>query len=77
MDNITIIDIPWEDVLFKKVLSRLTLQDLFNLRSTSNSFRYLVNSYLVCIQTINLARYKSFNNIAFKVVLKNCCEVLY
>lgn len=68
MDNaITIINIPWEDVLFKKVLPYLTIRDLFNLRSTSNIFTCLVNSYLVFIQSINLVRHKNFNNVAFQV----------
>ncbi|KAK7506732.1 hypothetical protein BaRGS_00002207 [Batillaria attramentaria] len=73
--TVTLLDIPWEQVLCRHVLPSLSLQTLFRLRSVSRQFRDLVDvhfSLLFTISTVSCA--DTFSSRAFGVLSgRNFC----
>ena len=54
-DGPTFMDmLPWEDVLYKYVLPRLTLPELFGLRCCSRQANTCVDQYFTCCRCLNL-----------------------
>jgi len=62
--------VSWTDVLFPSLLPRLSLEDLFRLRSVSSRFRQLVDEYFAQTQSIQLTSKSAsrINALAFKVM---------
>uniref|UniRef100_A0A1A9WKN1 F-box/LRR-repeat protein 15-like leucin rich repeat domain-containing protein n=1 Tax=Glossina brevipalpis TaxID=37001 RepID=A0A1A9WKN1_9MUSC len=73
---ITIFDLCWDDILIPKVLSHLSLKELFTLRTCSQSAKRLVEAALARRKEINLSGNNSHMiNLAFSV-LSTCCKHL-
>uniref|UniRef100_A0A1B0FAW6 F-box/LRR-repeat protein 15-like leucin rich repeat domain-containing protein n=1 Tax=Glossina morsitans morsitans TaxID=37546 RepID=A0A1B0FAW6_GLOMM len=73
---VTIFDLCWEDILIPKVLSLLSLKELFTFRTCSRSAKRLVEAALERCKEVNLSGNNSTTiNLAFSV-LSTCCKHL-
>ncbi|KAJ1526345.1 hypothetical protein ONE63_009494 [Megalurothrips usitatus] len=64
-----LLDLNWEDVLHRHILSHLSLADLFKLRAVSTGCRDLVHSYFSNLLVLNVSKYaEQLTQEAFKVV---------
>ena len=66
-----LLQVSWEDVLFKSVLPHLSLADLFRMRAVSRDFKALVDAYFRQSRKIALkgSTPAKLNALAFKVGL--------
>lgn len=70
---ITFFDLSWEDVIIPKILSCLSLKELFTLRCCSDTAKRLVESGLEKITEIDFAGNNSKHvDFAFKVLGEHC-----
>ncbi|KAI9583918.1 F-box/LRR-repeat protein 15 isoform X1 [Glossina fuscipes] len=73
---VTIFDLCWEDILIPKVLSLLTLKELFTFRTCSRSAKRLAEAALERRKEVNLSGNNSNTiDLAFSV-LNTCCKHL-
>ncbi|XP_073825264.1 F-box and leucine rich repeat protein jetlag isoform X2 [Musca autumnalis] len=75
VDNcpVTFFDLSWEDVIIPKILSKLTLKELFTLRCCSQTTKRLVECALEKLIEIDFAGNNSANiDLTFKVLGENC-----
>ncbi|XP_013103015.1 F-box/LRR-repeat protein 15 [Stomoxys calcitrans] len=72
--NLTFIDLlSWEDIIIPKILSTLTLKDLFTLRCCSHSAKRLAEGALEKLLEIDFAGNNSSNvHLTFKVLGEHC-----
>lgn len=74
--NLTIFHIPWEDILFQKVIPLLSLKDLFNLRCCSKISKELVDMSFQNLEEICFSGNNTKNiHLAFKVLANNCIKL--
>lgn len=66
-----ILDLPWEDILIKFILSHLSYKELFGLRLVNSSFRELVAVYWSLQTKLDLSQV-NVDLTAFKVLVENC-----
>ncbi len=76
--------IPWEDVLFRYVLTCLPLTDLFRLRATCRLAHECVSQFFTCCRYVNTNRYNNTwvhllpscvkNNVRFCRKLSICAQ---
>lgn len=67
--DVSIFDIPWQEVLCRHVLSHLNLPTLFSLRLVSQKFCSLVDLHFSLVFTINTSTYADcFSSAAFTVL---------
>lgn len=75
-NKLCLIDLPWEDIICRKILPDLHLKDLFNLRSTASTYKTLVDLHLVKLKQVDLERNK-INNVGLQVCIiktNNSCS---
>lgn len=73
MDILSIFDLSWEDVIIPRILSYLSLKDLFNLRCCSQMSKRLVEAALETLIEINLSGNCSRNvELTFSVLGEHC-----
>ncbi|XP_005176476.1 F-box/LRR-repeat protein 15 isoform X1 [Musca domestica] len=71
--HITFFDLSWEDVIIPKILSNLTLKELFTFRCCSQTTKRLVELALEKLGEIDFAGNNSVNiDHTFKVLGENC-----
>jgi len=64
----SLLDLSWEDVLHRHILSKLSFGDLFRLRAVSRDYHALVDDYFYHMHTLDLTPYPSaFSRQAFQV----------
>ncbi|GFY39703.1 hypothetical protein TNIN_277081 [Trichonephila inaurata madagascariensis] len=82
-----LLKIPWVDVLFCHVFSKLSPQDLFNLRAVNKEIKFLVSEYFKVNRVLNFSSVtRSATLKAFQIITKdahnlriidlNCCKWL-
>lgn len=73
--RVTLLDIPWEQVLCRHVLPHLSFQELFRLRSVSRQFCELIDVHFSLLFTITTAKYSdTFSATAFSILSgRNFC----
>ncbi|XP_015585994.1 F-box/LRR-repeat protein 15 isoform X2 [Cephus cinctus] len=71
-----LLDLPWNDVVYTQIFSRLDLQDLVRLRCLSTEFEVLVDNYIATWETLDLSRWHvSFEPSAFEVLVTTCMSL--
>ncbi|KAK3089965.1 hypothetical protein FSP39_008052, partial [Pinctada imbricata] len=55
-EELTFLDLPWEDVIFRYILPCLPLQTQFQLRRVSLGFRDLMTAYFSTAKSVNITR---------------------
>ncbi|XP_013780499.1 F-box/LRR-repeat protein 15-like [Limulus polyphemus] len=71
-DSITLLNIPWNDVLFVYLIPNLSWADLFRLRRVSSEFKTLVCEYLKVCRKVDISFYNSyFSSDAFKIIIND------
>lgn len=63
----TLLDVPWEDVVYSEIFSHLSLADLFSLHETSPQYAELVDLYLSRFTEIDISACGSFENLGLMV----------
>ncbi|CAH1799963.1 unnamed protein product [Owenia fusiformis] len=66
----SLIDLPWEDVVFRHILPRLRMSSIFKLRTTSRDYLEMVDGFLINMRTLDLSKDLKFNKRAFELVTK-------
>jgi hypothetical protein len=68
---VTLVSLLWEDILFKHILSTLSIKDLFILRGLSKDCKRLVDAYFEHLPELNLSIYhREISADAFMVCKK-------
>lgn len=76
VNEMTVFDIIWDDILIEYVVPHLSIKDLFNLRCCSRLSKAFVEFVFRKLKTINLSNYNSPNiELAFDVLAKTCNNV--
>jgi len=83
-EDITLADLPWEDVIFKHIFPSLDLKTLFSIGSTSSTYREMTEEYFKMSKIINIGKHGAKvtekalgfllkeNKCCQKLILKNC-----
>ena len=81
----TLLDLPWQDVLWTKVLPYLSIPDCFSLRLVSQEYKKMIESYFSSSYKLDLTDVGDHisktafeilikDNSSFQtIILKNCC----
>lgn len=73
LENFTLFDLSWEDVVIPKILSHLTLKELFTLRCCSKAAKRLVEGALELLIEVNFSGNCSRNvELTFAVLGEHC-----
>ncbi|KAJ8318076.1 hypothetical protein KUTeg_003167 [Tegillarca granosa] len=70
--RLSLLDLPWEDVLFRHILPSLPLQTQFLMRGVSHGFLDLITEYFTNAKSVNICRVAfRMTPPAFKILTKN------
>lgn len=70
--RVQFLDLPWEDVIYSKILPSLSWKDLFHLRRVSRGCLHLVNSYFLNQHHIDLSVVGNrITGLAFQVITRS------
>nr|UUF95170.1 ubiquitin-ligase jetlag-like protein [Platynereis dumerilii] len=78
--SVQLLDLPWEDVLFRQVFTCFTLPELFKLRAVNTLCHKCVSEFFTCCPVVNLVRISNiitaqafgtatYNNYGLKVLV--------
>ncbi|CAL8126756.1 unnamed protein product [Orchesella dallaii] len=69
-------NLSWEDIVFSHILSKLSWEDLFRLRSACWNCKLMVDAYFQQIKCIDLSTVSDrFSAVAFKVLSLECTNI--
>jgi hypothetical protein len=74
----TLLDLPWEDVIYRHILNRLDWKTLFNLRQVSRECKHLVEDYFSVIRVLDFSKpcmASKMNAVIFGLFVDNCHSV--
>lgn len=70
--RISLLDLPWEDIIFRYILPGLPLTTQFKLRLVSKDYRQLISAYFRTCRTCNICReVNHISSKAFVILTEN------